>query len=85
MDASFVIHEDITSRTGLCTSLGKGMVFGSSLKQKLNPTAPPTLKSLEFLMHYPRYSGVNTSWKHKVTQSKMFESLFDGYFFVSSM
>ena len=36
MDASFAVHDDMKSRTGLCMSLGKGSVYAASTKQKLN-------------------------------------------------
>ena len=36
VDASFAIHDDTKSRTGLCMSLGEGTVYAVSTRQKLN-------------------------------------------------
>ena len=36
VDASFVVHEDMTSRTGIDRSLGNGSVYVGSTKQKIN-------------------------------------------------
>ena len=36
MDTSVAVHDDMKSRTGLCTILGKGTVYAVSTKQKLN-------------------------------------------------
>ena len=36
MDAAFAVHEDMKSRTGIYMSLGKGRIYGSSSKQKIN-------------------------------------------------
>jgi hypothetical protein len=36
VDASFVVHPDMKSHTGGIMSLGKGAVYGSSTRQKLN-------------------------------------------------
>ena len=36
VDASFAVHEDMRSRTGMHTSLGKGTIHGTSVKQKIN-------------------------------------------------
>ena len=34
VDASFAVHEDMRSRSGMNMSLGTGTVYGSSSKQK---------------------------------------------------
>ena len=36
VDASFAVHEDMRSRSGMNMSLGTGTVYGSSSKQKIN-------------------------------------------------
>lgn len=36
---SFAVHGDMTSRTGLCMSLGKWIVYAASIKQKLNTSS----------------------------------------------
>jgi histone deacetylase 1/2 len=36
VDASFAVHPDMKSHTGCCMSLGKGAVYGTSTRQKLN-------------------------------------------------
>ena len=36
IDASFAVHENMRSRTGMHMSLGKGTVYGASVKQKIN-------------------------------------------------
>jgi len=36
IDASFAVHPDMKSHTGGCLSLGKGSVYGTSTRQKLN-------------------------------------------------
>jgi hypothetical protein len=36
VDAAFAVHADMRSQTGMTMSLGKGSVYASSLKQKLN-------------------------------------------------
>ena len=33
IDASFAVHDDMKSRTGLCMSLGKGTVYAASTKK----------------------------------------------------
>ena len=39
IDASFAVHDDMKSRTGLCMSLGKGTVYAASTNQKINTTS----------------------------------------------
>ena len=36
VDASFAVHEDMRSRTGMQMSLGTGTIYGTSQKQKIN-------------------------------------------------
>jgi KUP system potassium uptake protein len=36
VDAAFAVHRDMRSQTGMTMSLGKGSVYASSLRQKLN-------------------------------------------------
>ena len=36
VDASFAVHPDMRSHTGGCMSLGKGAIYGTSTRQKLN-------------------------------------------------
>ena len=36
VDASFAVHEDMRSRTGMHLSLGVGTIYGASIKQKIN-------------------------------------------------
>ena len=36
IDASFAVHPDMKSHTGGCLSLGRGSVYGTSTRQKLN-------------------------------------------------
>mmetsp|Transcript_11112 Transcript_11112/g.13164 ORF Transcript_11112/g.13164 Transcript_11112/m.13164 type:complete len:83 (+) Transcript_11112:289-537(+) len=36
IDASFAVHEDMRSRTGMCMSLGSGIIYAASIMQKLN-------------------------------------------------
>ena len=36
IDTSFVVHEDMKSRSGIYMSLGSGAVYATSVKQKLN-------------------------------------------------
>ena len=44
VDASFVVHDDTKSRTGLCMSLEKGIVCVASIKQKLITTSSTELE-----------------------------------------
>ena len=39
VDASFAVHEDMRSRTGINMSLGVGTVYGASQKQKINTSS----------------------------------------------
>lgn len=39
VDASFAVHDDIRSRTGIQMSLGSGTIYGASTKQKKNTTS----------------------------------------------
>ena len=36
MDASFAVHDDMRSRSGVQMSLGAGTIFGASVKQQIN-------------------------------------------------
>jgi hypothetical protein len=36
VDAAFAVHKDMRSQTGVTMSLGRGSVYSSSLRQKLN-------------------------------------------------
>ena len=36
VDASYAVHPDMKSHTGACMSLGKGSIYSSSTRQKLN-------------------------------------------------
>jgi len=39
VDASFAVHHDLKSHTGGAMSLGKGVIYGKSTRQKLNTTS----------------------------------------------
>ena len=39
VDASFAVHEDMRSRTGMHMSLGSGAIYGASVKQKINTSS----------------------------------------------
>ena len=36
VDVSYAVHDDMRSHTGACISIGDGIVYNSSSKQKLN-------------------------------------------------
>ena len=36
VDASFAVHDDMKSHTGGAMSLGKGVIYGTSTRQKIN-------------------------------------------------
>ena len=47
VDASFVVHQDMKSHTGGATmTLGKGVIYGTSTRQKLNTKVPLKLNLL---------------------------------------
>lgn len=39
VDASFAVHQDMRSHTGGALSFGRGAVYGTSTKQKINTTS----------------------------------------------
>ena len=39
IDASFAVHDDMKSRTGMQMSLGDGTIYGASVKQKINASS----------------------------------------------
>jgi len=72
IDASFGVHPDLKSHTGATMSLGKGSVYSSSVRQKLNTRSsteaevvavddmmPITLWTRQFL-HGQGYTSMNT-------------------------
>ena len=39
INASFAVHDDMKSRTGMQMSLGDGTIYGVSVKQKINASS----------------------------------------------
>jgi len=39
VDGAFAVNNDMQSHTGSCMTLGKGMLIGNSMKQKINTTS----------------------------------------------
>ena len=39
VDASFAVHDDMRSRSGMQMSLGRGTIYGASVKQKINTSS----------------------------------------------
>lgn len=68
VDVSFAVHKDMRSHTGGGISLGRGILFGRSTKQKLNTTSSTESEIVGAADYLP-----NTVWLMKFLENQGYE------------